>query len=703
VTFGEVKPTQTRSTGATVYQAPTVGTVSAERMAELDADAKARGGYRLRGEPHAFRTEQAARDFMAKWGAAPAAPAAPATAETHVADAAKPDPEQASQAAAAQRDKHTDRAVWHRNRADALEVMGDSSGAAKHRDAYDAHVAAERAHHDIRVNVVNGGAKMLGTLVPAAQAKTTAAEQVSQAASAHIATPTKDKAEIEHDLARMGVSHMDRLEPVIAELEAKRAAASPAAANAQPVHPGAAPAKWTKRNDAAGRPLYTSPSGRVQVIGNPNGVHQVLEQDLATGRWVGAFDGARTEALATAERIEATAAADTPEAAQARAAKLGTAEREARVRAMLGTSTAGAATAPSEAPKAVPPPPPAPEAPAAHALGVHVSRSMVDQRLAQAAHSGTSWTPERRAEQEQDGFVSHMNEIAADLTKYATTPEKRAILKDELERYRDGYLTRLHARLSAQSRTLSPMITGPSKFPTRRNDKANAVEHKRLNELVEYMNGARRAIRNKIDPPSISSDREDAHAQLVTKLDKLKRTHEAMKSANAIIRGRGTPEEKLSKLAAMGIGEVSGRKLFEPDFMGRIGFPDYSIKNNLAEIKRLEGRVGQVAKEASTATREHTFGDVRVEDSAEDNRIKLFYPGKPDAETIAKLKRHGFKWSPGEGAWQRFRNDNTRGVLRYHFGMDLGAPEGEPLQKADPVRVERARARAVESGLLAEA
>jgi len=697
VRFGEVTPASTRSTGATVYQAPTVGEVPAERLAEMDADAKARGGYRLRGQPHTFRTEQAARDFMAKWGAAPApAPAAPAASTA----------EQASTTAAAQRDKHTDRAAWHRDRADALEMMGDSSGAEKHRDAHSAHAAAGDAHHRIRVNVVNGGGRSLDTLVPAAQAKTADAERVSQAANAHIAAPTKSKAEIEHDMGRKGVGYMDRIEPVIAELEAQRAAAGPAAASAQPVHPGAAPAKWTKRHDEGGRPVYDSPSGRVMVIGNPNGVHSVLQQDLASGRWVGAFDGPRTEALAMAERIEVTAAADTPEAAKAREAKLVAAEREARTRAMLGTSTAGAARAPSEAPR-VPPPAPAPEAPAAHALGVQVSRTMVDGRLAQAAHSGTSWTPDKRAEQEQAGFVSHMNELAADLTRYATTPEKRAILKEELERYRDGYLKRLHARLSAQSRTLSPMITGPSNFPTRRNNKANEVERKRLDELVEWMNGARRAIRNKIDPPSISSDRDDAHAQLVAKLDKLKRTQETMKAANAIVRAKGTVEDKVPKLVALGMSERGARALFEPDFAGRIGFPDYSLKNNLAEIKRLEGRVGQVAKETSTASSEHTFGDVRVEDSAEDNRIKLFYPGKPDADTIAKLKRHGFKWSPGEGAWQRFRNDNTRAVLRYHFGMDLGGAsasgEGEPMQKADPARVERARARAVESGLLAGA
>jgi len=698
--------------------------------------------------------------------------AAPAAAPTITA-------EQASTAAAAQRDKHTDRAVWHRDRADALEMMGDSSGAAKHRDAHGAHAAAESAHHAVRVNVVNGRASMLDTLIPAAQQKTTAAERASQAADAHIAAPTKSKDEIEHDLGRKGVGYMDRVEPVIAELEAKRAAAGPGAASEQQAHPGAAPAKWTKRHDEGGRPVYDSPSGRVRVIGNPNGLHHVIQQDLATGRWVGTFDGPRSEAMEAAVRTEASAAQQTVETEKAREAALQAGEREARARAMLGTETASvvaagnarrtaeqraadhaladraqaarhafsaavqehqggaeinrhsrrlmdldsgvnvlrtsrdavggqmspgaldgnraqvrseaealeAAAAKIKAEAASPPP--APDAPHAHALGVEVSRAQVNRRLAQAAHEGTSHVPEKRAEQEVDGYVSHMNEVAADLARHATTPEKRAQLKEELERYRDGYLQRFHAHLSARSRVISPLVTGPARFPVARNQKANATADKRTGELVEWSTSARRAIRNKLNPATVSSDRADAHEILTDRVGKLRQRQESMKAQNAIIRGKGSEDEKIARLRELGLGEAAARALFKPDFAGRVGWPDYVLKNNLAEIKRLEGRSVEVAKETSTASSEHTFGDVRVEDSAEDNRIRLFYPGKPDAETIGKLKRHGFRWSPSEGAWQRFRNDSTRSVLRHHFGMDLGSSgesEGESLQKAEPPR-----------------
>jgi hypothetical protein len=65
------------------------------------------------------------------------------------------------------------------------------------------------------------------------------------------------------------------------------------------------------------------------------------------------------------------------------------------------------------------------------------------------------------------------------------------------------------------------------------------------------------------------------------------------------------------------------------------------------------------------------FDGVRVLDSAETNRIQLFYSDKPDQTTIDKLKRNGFKWSRSQQAWQRLRNDATRATLAREFNIVL--------------------------------
>jgi len=40
-------------------------------------------------------------------------------------------------------------------------------------------------------------------------------------------------------------------------------------------------------------------------------------------------------------------------------------------------------------------------------------------------------------------------------------------------------------------------------------------------------------------------------------------------------------------------------------------------------------------------------------------RIQMFFPGKPDDETRAKLRGAGWNWSPRNGAWQRMITPNT--------------------------------------------
>ena len=34
----------------------------------------------------------------------------------------------------------------------------------------------------------------------------------------------------------------------------------------------------------------------------------------------------------------------------------------------------------------------------------------------------------------------------------------------------------------------------------------------------------------------------------------------------------------------------------------------------------------------------------------EDNRLQVFFDGKPDADTRAELKSNGFRWAPSVGA-----------------------------------------------------
>ena len=54
----------------------------------------------------------------------------------------------------------------------------------------------------------------------------------------------------------------------------------------------------------------------------------------------------------------------------------------------------------------------------------------------------------------------------------------------------------------------------------------------------------------------------------------------------------------------------------------------------------------------------------KVVENTEIMRLQLLFDGIPEASTREVLKKHGFRWSPSNKAWQRLLNDNARYSLR---------------------------------------
>src|SRR5688572_29585551 len=103
----------------------------------------------------------------------------------------------------------------------------------------------------------------------------------------------------------------------------------------------------------------------------------------------------------------------------------------------------------------------------------------ISASLAIAAFSGTSFTPEKRAESARSEYAQTLQ---ADYELFAQHADKGGtldMLAAEFEQYRAGYAKHYRAWLSSRSRCMSAMITGPSNFPVRRMEKRNNIEHKR--------------------------------------------------------------------------------------------------------------------------------------------------------------------------------------------------------------------------------
>jgi hypothetical protein len=147
---------------------------------------------------------------------------------------------------------------------------------------------------------------------------------------------------------------------------------------------------------------------------------------------------------------------------------------------------------------------------------------------------------------------------------------------------------------------------------------------------------------------AISSDDPEAIEKLRAKLAELEQSRARMVAANKAARS-SHPHEALARL---GFSDRLIQRILTPDAMGNIAFPRYALANAAHEASRVRKRIAELeAKATRPAAPAVTMGGARVEES--DNRVRLFFEGKPAAELRTELKRRGFRWSPTVGAWQR--------------------------------------------------
>ncbi len=149
---------------------------------------------------------------------------------------------------------------------------------------------------------------------------------------------------------------------------------------------------------------------------------------------------------------------------------------------------------------------------------------------------------------------------------------------------------------------------------------------------------------------SIFSDDPAAGEKLEAKIARLESRQNMMRDVNRNIRAGKT-------LTSLGFSEASEAKLKTPDFLGRVGFLDYTLKNNGANIRRLKIRLDALhAKEQRPVPAELEKNGIRLVENTEENRVQLFFNGKPSESVRKRLKHEGFRWAHFNGCWQRHRS-----------------------------------------------
>ena len=255
-------------------------------------------------------------------------------------------------------------------------------------------------------------------------------------------------------------------------------------------------------------------------------------------------------------------------------------------------------------------------------------------------------------------------EYRAMVDKAAAIAEQQKSRVDPMYHEKIDHLLDTYARKLAENmnqgfaidaRVPSVMIAGPANFPVGKKEKQNRARDSNMEEW-RYIQGLLDKIRS-TGMGGISADDPAAIEKLQKKLDGLERSQLIMKEVNAYYRKHGkldgcallSPDQIEKLKASMASSWRSDPRPFE----------SYQLTNNNAEIRRVKARIEQLSKQAQREFSGWEFDGGRVEMNREDNRLQVFFDGKPDADTRAELKSSGFRWAPSVGAWQRQLTDNA--------------------------------------------
>ena len=176
-------------------------------------------------------------------------------------------------------------------------------------------------------------------------------------------------------------------------------------------------------------------------------------------------------------------------------------------------------------------------------------------------------------------------------------------------------------------------------------------------------------------------DDPQAAAKLEAKLVKLESAQETMKAVNAYFRKNKTLEgcpsltpEQITKLQ---------QEMAQSWHLDKSRpYPAYMLSNNNAEIRRIRGRIEQVRQHEDTHFAGWEFDGGRVEANKADNRLQVFFDGKPDEAARDELKANGFRWASSVGAWQRQLNKNAYYAAGYISCI-------QPISGEKPIDVQR--------------
>jgi SAM-dependent methyltransferase len=326
-------------------------------------------------------------------------------------------------------------------------------------------------------------------------------------------------------------------------------------------------------------------------------------------------------------------------------------------------------------------------------LPIDVRLSDLDYNAALAAHRNTSMVPEDRARQEQAAYVSHIQHVYQELEPLAQTPEQKQLLESELSRYVANWLKRKKDQLYARSRTASSMITGPSGFPTRQNQKRMDTERRRMEDLFAFQEKALKSMKRKLQQARSPEQIRDTAADklklhIATEIETIRKIRSGEMPGFDVNAFKDSIYGRLERLAESGQAEaldVALKYLAEKN--SQLDRPAFSAKHRVWDLRDVAKAAAEKVGPAGVVVLERYEG-VEILDNYDEDRTQIVFAGKPDPGVRGDLKASGWRYAPsqGTGVYQRKLTANAAWSARKIVAAHYKRIEPEPAPPADEVR-----------------
>ena len=282
----------------------------------------------------------------------------------------------------------------------------------------------------------------------------------------------------------------------------------------------------------------------------------------------------------------------------------------------------------------------------------------ISEDMARAANDANSMSDYKQGSATEE-YRKRVESVYAVVEKIK---QKRPNLAEKAERMAGRYSKKLAEYYNSYYRNEASCPSGAGNFPVKKKNKQNSRRDSLMQEWNSLESYAKK-ITNLLtmNQPILSGDAQ-AIEMLEEKLESLTELQDRMKAVNAYWRKHktveGCPELSVSQQ------EELKKAMSESWHLSDAPFAGYQLSNNNAKIKNTKARLERLkkAKEAGTKETENDF--FKVVENTDLMRLQLFFDGKPDEETRDIVKKHGFRWSPKNGCWQRQLTTNGKYALK---------------------------------------